>query len=101
MRVAGGCAGRRRHRFKRDCAHSAPTLPVSPTAVGHANDIDDAFIVSNRVNDTVVTDSNAPELGLASELLCAVWSRFAGQSENRGVDALSNASREDSEVLRG
>jgi hypothetical protein len=65
-------------------------LAVGFAPVRHTDYINYGLVVINRVDDAVVADSNTPKLTSAFELLRAVWARVAAESENRGVDPLSD-----------
>lgn len=65
-------------------------LTVGFAPVRHTDYVNDGLVVINGVDDAVVADSNTPKLTSTFELLRAVWARVAAESENRGVDPLSD-----------
>jgi hypothetical protein len=85
-------------------------LPVSIASVSYDADVHEVRVVVNRVDDSIVSDANSPQVGGSLQLDASAWPRIASESLDTQDDPSRHAdvqafefapsrAREDNSVL--
>lgn len=69
--------------------------------MAHANDIDHSCTIIDRIDDTMVADTDAPQIEISFELLHSRWPRLRAKPDELCVHARRNAGGKIFDVARG